>query len=168
MRIEVIGDHESFKNFYIPAFGNNPHQIQPDVRTQVHELMNGRKAPRAAGMHQEVESWWNQTVINVPSINHHFSRKRLVRTTANQDGGAHLDPGLDEDYHALTRANSLGVYAGGNKHRMSLTMGSQDGRLPDAPEIEFISPGSPVPASLRQIAWELLRSLEGQQPELLP
>ncbi|MGM7778968.1 hypothetical protein ACSVHC_23525 [Arthrobacter sp. KNU-44] len=166
VHMEVVGDHESFKNSYIPAFGNNLHRIQPDVRTQVHELINGRKAPRAPGMHQKIESWWDQTVVSVPSIGHHFSRKRLVCTTANQDGGAHVDPGLDEDYHALTKANSLGVHAGGNKDQVSLTWGSQDGRLADRPDVELTSPGSPVPACLRQIAWELLRSLEGQQPAL--
>ena len=37
-----------------------------------------------------------------------ISRRYLVLTAANQDGGAHVDPELDEIYADLTRNNSLG------------------------------------------------------------
>ncbi|MDQ4502170.1 hypothetical protein [Sinomonas sp. ASV322] len=165
LHIEVIGNHEAFKNSFIPKLGQ-PEPPQPDIRYQIHELLNGRKAPRSPGMHLPFDQWWNQTVINAPA-GHQFSRKKLILTTANQEG-AHVDPGVDDDYYALTRLNSLGVYAGGDKENLRLMWASADGKFAEAPEIELTSAGSPVPASLRQIAWELTQSLIGQHPEFMP
>ena len=76
-----------------------------------------------------------------------FARKELVLALANKDGGAHVDPQLDERYASLSRLNSLGwqVQTG-------------DIRLP--PD------NSVVAANVRQIAYELLTSLEGTFPDL--
>ena len=164
VHMEVIGDHDSFKNSYIPKFAEGMPYVQPDFRVQVHELINQRKAPRAPGMHLAFDRWWTQTVIN--AMGRKFTRRDLVLTTANQDGGAHLDPGVDKDYYDLTRLNALGIYGGGDKERIQLMWGSAEPRLADTQDVELTSPGSPVPASLRQIAWELTTTLEGQYPEL--
>lgn len=51
--------------------------------------------------------WWNKKVI-VDSSKNKFSRERLLRYVANQDGGAHVDPSLDEKYYQLSRKNALG------------------------------------------------------------
>lgn len=51
--------------------------------------------------------WWNQPVI-VDGKKSHFSRRELVLGLANCDGGAHVDPTLDEHYADLTRNNSVG------------------------------------------------------------
>jgi hypothetical protein len=37
-----------------------------------------------------------------------FCRRELILHVADTDGGAHIDPELDEQYLALSRANSLG------------------------------------------------------------
>ena len=37
-----------------------------------------------------------------------FTRRDIVTYVANQDGGAHVDPELDESYATLTKMNSLG------------------------------------------------------------
>lgn len=52
------------------------------------------------------EKWWNGVVI-VDSASNEFTRKKLVLYVANQDGGAHVDPKLDEIYASLSRDNSL-------------------------------------------------------------
>lgn len=54
--------------------------------------------------------WWNQVVI-VDSLKARFTRRDLVLTLANKDGGAHVDPNLDEGYAHLTRSNSVGWFA---------------------------------------------------------
>lgn len=164
VHMEVIGDHEAFKNSYIPKLGEGMPYSQPDFRVQVHELLNRRKAPRAPGMHLSFERWWTQTVIN--AMGRQFTRSDLVLTTANQDGGAHVDPTVDKDYYDLTRLNALGIFAGGDTKRIQLQWGIADPRLTDAHDTELTSPGSPVPASLRQIAWELTTTLERRYPEL--
>ena len=51
--------------------------------------------------------WWNQTVI-VDGKKNFFTRRELVLGLANRDGGAHVDPTLDERYADLTRNNSVG------------------------------------------------------------
>ena len=51
--------------------------------------------------------WWNKVVI-VDSAKAKFCRRDLVLALSNKDGGAHVDPTLDEDYANLTRNNSVG------------------------------------------------------------
>lgn len=51
--------------------------------------------------------WWNKVVI-VDSKKVQFTRRDLVLALANQDGGGHVDPALDEKYANLSRNNSVG------------------------------------------------------------
>ncbi len=67
------------------------------------------------------------------------SRKDLILAVANKDGGAHVDPVLDEKYADLSRRNSLAW-------RTSSPRG-------DAPL------KSPEKAAVRQITHEILKSL---------
>jgi hypothetical protein len=54
--------------------------------------------------------WWNAPVF-VDQARNTLTRKELVLTAANQDGGAHVDPTLDETYDKLSRENALGFTA---------------------------------------------------------
>ena len=86
------------------------------------------------------ERWWTRPVI-VDDQQREMSRRDIVLTMANQDGGAHVDPELDSTYACLQRQNSIGWnFIGG------------------APQ------GGPVLgvelASVRQISWELLETLK--------
>jgi hypothetical protein len=113
---------------------------------QVHELAAGRPAPRKAGTYLPFPTWWAATVITDDQAVQ-FSRQRLVLAVANTDGGGHVDPRLDEDYHALSRSNSLGWIMNdgpGRQHPFE----------------------NPVPASIRQIAYELDVSLVRALPGL--
>ena len=65
-----------------------------------------------------------------------YSRSDLVLKVANQDGGGHVDPGLDDAYHDLSRGNSVGWLTG----------------VGDT--VEPLS--TPVLATVRQIAFEVL------------
>ena len=51
--------------------------------------------------------WWNENVI-VDSKKQKFNRRELILSLSNKDGGAHVDPELDESYANLTRNNSVG------------------------------------------------------------
>jgi hypothetical protein len=85
------------------------------------------------------DKWW-RNIVFVDDRGQTMSRADLVLTAANQDGGAHVDPALDETYLRLTRDNSMGWVA---------VSGSQEAPVGEA--------GS---ASIRQIAHELRRSLD--------
>ncbi len=83
-------------------------------------------------------SWWEGTIF-VDNKKRKVSRKDLVLSLANQDGGAHVDPALNETYTELSRENSVG---------WTVTKGHVDHPM-----------GPPHLASVRQIAHEALKSL---------
>lgn len=84
--------------------------------------------------------WWDGIVF-VDNAGTKFTRRDIVLAAANQDGGAHVDPGLDTDYDRLTRGNALGWFD------VSPTTGPK----PSADQ---------VPAAIRQIAHEVLKTLD--------
>lgn len=89
--------------------------------------------------------WWNRPVLK-DDKDRTFCRRELVLHVANTDGGAHVDPKLDEAYMAISRANSLGwIFQRGD------IVKALDGR----PEL----------ACMRQIAHELLSSIHRFLPE---
>ena len=76
-----------------------------------------------------------------------ITRKKLILTAANQDGGSHIDPSLDAVYADLTKNNSLGwvVSDGNEKHPLE----------------------GPEKAAIRQIAHEVLKSLESDYQKII-
>ncbi len=84
------------------------------------------------------EYWWNSTVIRDRN-RVSFSRRELVLHVANTVDGAHADECLDPSYKALSRRNSLAWMYGD---------GADTRPLP-----------SPMPASIQQIAHEVLVTL---------
>lgn len=87
----------------------------------------------------DFEKWWN-AVIFVYDGGRELTRKELVLAVSNQDGGAHVDPALDEDYARLSRQNALGRFTFDEAGEVSLC------------KAELVS--------VRQIAHELLKSLK--------
>ena len=84
------------------------------------------------------EDWWNEPVF-VDDQKQALTREQLIRTACDQDGGAHVDPALENTYFRLTKENSLGLrYEEGN---LSLPI-----RRPER-------------AALRQIGHEVLKTL---------
>jgi hypothetical protein len=76
-----------------------------------------------------------------------FSREELVLGVAHKDGGAHVDPVLEKAYAELARSNSIGW-----------TVEDEAGNI-------LLSEG-PVLANVRQVAWELQRTIEQQLAQL--
>jgi uncharacterized protein YecA (UPF0149 family) len=72
-----------------------------------------------------------------------FSRKDIVLSMANKDGGAHVDPELDAKYSKLTREASVAMNVG------SFETG----------EVSRVVSGSEL-ASVRQIGHEMLKTLK--------
>jgi len=106
----------------------------------------GGKEPKYVAMLDNVpmmrqvpfDAWWNSTIF-VDDRGETRSRRDIILTAANQDGGAHIDPSLDESYGRLSRDNSLCMVA------------SVDGAAP-RPLL------GPEKAAIRQIAHEVLKS----------
>lgn len=91
--------------------------------------------------------WWNQIVI-IDQKKNKFSRKDLVLAVSNKDGGAHIDPKLNDRYADLTRFNSLGWYLISNNIKKNFST-------------------NPELASVRQICHEVLKSLNDEFPGMI-
>jgi hypothetical protein len=89
--------------------------------------------------------WWNNPVLK-DDKGRTFSRRDLVLHVADTDGGAHVDPNLDEAYIAISRENSLGW-----QFTTENITKAMDGR----PEL----------ACMRQIAHEILSTIYRFVPE---
>lgn len=113
------------------------------LKVQIHRAVRGIPRPRVGGTRLPFAEWWLQPVLR-DARRELFTRSDVVLKVANQDGGAHVDAAVDSRHHALTRRNSMGVFSG---------------TLPK---------DSPVPATLRQIAWEVHATLLAEAPQLLP
>lgn len=86
--------------------------------------------------------WWNEYIILIDYEGNKFTRKDIIKTLVDQDGGAHQDTSIDSKFYNLTRNNSMKIKLGnGNK---------------------WNDVNSPVSYIVRQIAHEVLRSLESQ------
>jgi hypothetical protein len=81
--------------------------------------------------------WWQNAVMKVDGV---WSRKDLVLTLANTEGGAHVDPDLDDRYNMLAKHNGIGFMAM-----------SASGRTPFA--------GDAVAVAVRQVTYEVLETL---------
>ncbi|MGH7966312.1 MAG: SEC-C metal-binding domain-containing protein [Candidatus Binatia bacterium] len=136
--------------FYDSAYNYNPENLLTHhglIGLQFKDGVSSYRAPlddRPGGVRRTVsfDDWWNKLVFVDKTGKH--TRAGLVLAVANQDGGAHVDPALDEPYVKLSRENSLGWQAVGPAGERPME--------------------NPVPASIRQIAHELLRSLREQAP----
>ncbi len=82
--------------------------------------------------------WWETPLVSDQDGNE-YTRGSIVLSVANQDGGAHVDAQLNAAYESLLARNSLGL-------------GASD-------EIEYEN--SVALGTVRQVAHELLRSLDG-------
>lgn len=89
--------------------------------------------------------WWNNPVLK-DNRGRTFCRRELVLNVADTDGGAHVDPELEEAYMAISRENSLGWV---------FSTGAEDSALEGRPEL----------ACMRQIAHELLATIHQFAPE---
>lgn len=86
--------------------------------------------------------WWEEPVLR-DDKSRLLTRKNLVRSMRDQDGGAHIDGGLDDEaYVAISRHNGAAMEFCADGH-------------PPRP----LNPG-PERATMRHIAWELEQTLK--------
>jgi hypothetical protein len=86
------------------------------------------------------DSWWNGIVF-VDKNRNEFSRKDIVLSLANKEGGAHVDKKLDQKYADLRKNNTLSWF----------DVAVDGKQTPSADQ---------VPATMRQIAHEILKTIK--------
>ena len=140
--------------FYDTAGPLNPRNLLPEcnlVMMQMNQngaqylpLVAGGEPPKP-GRLVHFADWWNKPVLK--DIKGRFlSRRELVTNVADTDGGAHVDPSLDEAYMDISRSNSLGWVFQRN-------------------DITAPLKGRPELACMRQIAHEVLITLHRRYPK---
>lgn len=56
------------------------------------------------------DEYWNRTIL-VDGSETVFTRAKIITDVANQDGGSHVDPAINQEYHSLSRKNSMNIFA---------------------------------------------------------
>lgn len=93
------------------------------------------------------DQWWDKKIVIRDNQKNTFTRKDLVTDVANTEGGAHVDPNLDQAYANLSRFHSLGW-------KFFRSDVAEDFK------------NNPVLPSIRQIAHEVLKTLKDEFPKL--
>jgi len=82
------------------------------------KVMPGKGAELVPGLGEKdyqtmvgVQKWWNQ-IVWVLDRQTKLTRKSIVLTAANKDGGAHVDLALTREYELLSFDGAAGVYSG--------------------------------------------------------
>lgn len=72
-----------------------------------------RGTPDGSRNEIDFDKWWSHPVIvAVAGANKtYFSRQNIILNVADTDGGAHVDPELEDIYEELSRKNSVGYTA---------------------------------------------------------
>ncbi|MCM3555068.1 hypothetical protein M3697_08115 [Janibacter melonis] len=100
----------------------------------------GDVPPDRIGVVKGFDPWWNTPVLR-DSDGEVWSRRDLVLSLANQEGGAHVDPKLSDKYERMVKQNGLGwVSVSG--------------------EVEEPLGGNVVAVAVRQIAFEVEQTLQ--------
>jgi hypothetical protein len=97
----------------------------------------------------QFEKWWNNIVVSLPP-NFQLSRRDLVLGVANQDGGAHIDASLREQFAGIARQRFI---RGPKDKPLSIaTIQRPERKGPPNPSLPMV----------RQIAHEVTKTLEGR------
>jgi hypothetical protein len=90
--------------------------------------------------YRNFKDWWNEKVVVVHGEDgFEFTRRNIILYMTNEDGGAHVDPKINEFYVRLSKENALGwTFHSGDKSYVVK---------------------NPERATVRQIAYELMRTM---------
>ena len=99
--------------------------------------------------------WWTNTVAVNVETGKKFSRMDIVRMVADTDGGAHVDPSLDQSYLDLISGELIGTRAHLAPNSLGFSHGPGTGGV--------LIPSAHL-ASVRTIAHETLMTLQRSSP----
>lgn len=152
--LEQLGLRDGW--FYASAPPLNPRNLLSECNLVVMHLsgQDGRYVPLCSTgggpwppQRIRFVDWWNAPVCK-DTTGAMFCRRELVQHVADTDGGAHVDPELDEHYMRLSRENGLGWIFGNGS-------------------VERAFSGRPELACMRQISFEVLTTLEERAAKYL-
>lgn len=105
----------------------------------------------------DFNTWWNMPVLLTADRSEALSRKEIIISMANKDGGAHVDRQLDSKYARFSRLSGMGHLTAQN-----VPLGP-NGELPQSlAGVHFERVPLAEYATVRQIAHEVLETLNRQ------
>lgn len=147
--------------FYDSSIDYDPKNLAPHIGLLVIKLTPGSVAEYVAPLDNlppsrikgkiSFDEWWDKIVLK-DSVDNIYSRGYLIQILANKEGGAHVDPKLEADYVNLSKYNSLGWKSVSRRGDV----------------ITEADMGNPVLVSMRQIGYEVIKTLKDEFPELYP
>jgi hypothetical protein len=128
----LLHDHGQSKSLLgsLNKKGNFYSSVGESLTTKPHEVLMGSYTPLVGISHANgyvplldstqgklipFDEYWNEVVIDNRQGNI-FTRRELVLSVADQDGGAHVDLRLNQAYAELSRNNSVGWIVGDGKN----------------------------------------------------
>jgi hypothetical protein len=143
-------------NFYDTALAYSPSNMMPYIGLVMMRIsaqdggayvspLDGGPPTRSQTRKIPFNVWWSGVFVLKDRNNQTFNRKDLVLNLADKEGGAHIDPNLNDEYANLAKFNSLGWKVFRN-------------------DISENFKNSPVLPCVRQIAHEVLKTLKDEFP----
>lgn len=130
------------RNFITCTVTGNPyHDFSPNFANEI----PFRRIP--------FQDWWDQIVCKDVNDNG-FSRRLLILSCAENDGGAHVDPKLGTNYYNLTRKNSQGMVKGRKQYINGSPIFPQNIQANEVSPLKYT-----VWHTIRQIAHEVIETL---------
>jgi hypothetical protein len=118
--------------------------VGPADDSAEYEASLDNSSKRTGDRYLDFNEWWSRIVIKDIQGNE-LSRKDLVMLLAHEEGGAHVQPRPGKEYHAISKENTLLGVARFAEDRPPQSVG-----------------GRPIEESVRQIAYEVLRTFDEQ------
>lgn len=98
--------------FFDTAFPPPPNELTVIASLVVMTVIKKTLEPILEPVSQErlisFSDWWENNIIIRDSNGITYTRKKIVLALSNTDGGAHLDPELDDDYLQLKKNKTFG------------------------------------------------------------
>lgn len=119
-------------------------RLQADGLSEYLPLLDG--GPPLPPRRLDFQDWWEEDVILADGAEFKLTRKRLVFVLRNQEGGGHFSPEMnDQTYLRFSQAQSTTPFVIKSGQQPAPVMGAEL-------------------ATMRQIAWELTKSLDDFGP----
>lgn len=139
--IDPVPTKELYKGRQLMALSGMPGLFAVSMSTQGAKLLPRLEMAMNARGAVSFDDWWVSGCIPGENGARH-SRSWLIKQMANKEGGAHVDPEINRLYSQL-KQTTMG---------MTVIAGNVSGFT-----------NSPADVSVRQVAWELVKSLQDAQ-----
>jgi hypothetical protein len=108
------------------------------------------------------DNWWAKQIILSDAKLNKFTRKCITLNVADKDGGAHVDSRVSQEFYGISKKNAIGITTDEVEFQGSSIKSATFTKIGEPINYDADPINSPIPATIRQIAEELIRTVESQ------